>query len=677
MSEQEGFLQRIADLEKVIEGQREMERSLRESEEIYRTISQKSFASIYVVQDGIFRKMNANAAIIAGYTVDELTGTKADSIVHPDDKDDVLHNSRRMLRGNSTEPYVFRIVTKNGEVRWIMETVSMIKYGGRPAILGNSMDITAHRLAIQHLWESENLYRAIFETTGTATIIIEDDTTVSLVNSQFLALHGSNREEWEGKRSWLEFVIPEDHERMKSYHHLRRLDRSAPPRNYEFNFVDSKNRMHNVILTVDMIPGTKKSVASFADITEHKLAVGRLRDSENLYRAIFETTGTATIIIEEDTTVSLVNSEFVHLSGYTREEWEGKKSWTDFVVPADRARMKTYHHLRRIDPGAAPRNYEFGFIDSKRTIHHVILTVDMIPGTKKSVASFADMTEQKLAAAKLRESENLYRTIFENTGTATVIVEEDMTISLANTEFEVLSGAPKTYWEDRHKWTELFSEQDLKEMRRYHRQRRIDPDSTPRHYQCELIDKHGTRKVVFLAAAMIPGGSKSVLSLTDITEQKRIEAALRKQEQEVQQKSRNLEEVNTALKVLLQQRDADKHELEEKVLCNVKELMLPYIEKLRACRLGPREATLVRTLEANMNNIISPFSHRLSSRYLHLTPKEIQVANLIKDGKTTKEIAGMMGVCLGAVSLHRNHIRNKLGLNKQKINLKSYLDSMS
>ncbi len=677
MPDRDNLLKKIVGLEKVIDQHKISEKSLRESEEIYRTISQKSFAAIYVVQDNKLCNVNANFCSYTGFTEQELMGMKVDSLVHPEDRETAMKNARKMLRGDMTTPHVFRIVTRQGALRWIIETVTLITYGGRPAVLGNFMDITEHRVAIQKLWESENLYRAIFETTGTATIIIEEDTTVSLANSEFVTLHGSSREEWEGKKSWTEFVVPKDKERMKSYHYARRIDRKAAPRNYEFSFIDNLGNIRDVILTVDMIPGTKKSVASFADITEHKVAVARLQESENLYRTIFETTGTATIIIEEDTTVSLVNSEFVKLSGYSREEWEGKKSWTEFVVPADQDRMKTYHHLRRIERKSAPRHYEFGFIDNRGRIRNVILMVDMIPGTRKSVASFADITEHKLAVSRLQESEILYRTIFENTGTATIIIEEDMTISLANTEFETLSGASKKYWENRHKWTELFSQKDVQEMIRYHHQRRINPEASPRNYQCALTDKHGNKKVVLLAVAMIPGSMKSVVSLTDITDQKRTEATLRKREQEVQKKSRNLEEVNTALKVLLKQRDADKLELEEKVLSNVKDLVLPYLDKLKSSRLNARDASFVNILETNLINIISPFSHRLSSKYLSLTPKEIQVANLVKDGKTTKEIADIMGVCLGAISLHRDHIRKKLGLNNKKINLNSYLDSLS
>jgi DNA-binding CsgD family transcriptional regulator len=176
---------------------------------------------------------------------------------------------------------------------------------------------------------------------------------------------------------------------------------------------------------------------------------------------------------------------------------------------------------------------------------------------------------------------------------------------------------------------------------------------------------------------MIAGSDKSVISFTDITEQKRTEAALRKREQEVQKKSRNLEEVNTALKVLLKQRDADKQELEEKVLSNVKDLVLPYLDKLKANRLHSHEFELVNIVENNLSGIISPFRRRLSSKYLNLTPKEIQVSYLIKEGKTTKEIAEMMTISEATVSLHRDHIRKKLGLNNKKINLISYLDSLS
>jgi len=144
-------------------------------------------------------------------------------------------------------------------------------------------------------------------------------------------------------------------------------------------------------------------LASLRDITERKRMEEALRESEDKYRTIFETTGTATIIIEEDSTISIANTEFEKLFGYTKEEVEGKRKWTEFVVKDDLERVSEYYHLLRSDPRAAPRNYECKFMDSKGTIKDIFVTVSMIPVTKKSVASLLDITERKQAEETIRE----------------------------------------------------------------------------------------------------------------------------------------------------------------------------------------------------------------------------------------------------------------------------------
>ncbi|UCD86875.1 MAG: hypothetical protein JSV01_03630, partial [Desulfobacterales bacterium] len=154
------------------------------------------------------------------------------------------------------------------------------------------------------------------------------------------------------------------------------------------------------------------------------------------------------------------------------------------------------------------------------------------------------------------------------------------------------------------------------------------------------------------------------------------EEALRRRESELEVKSRHLEEANTALKVLLRQRDEHKAELEKKVLANLKELVIPYIQKLKNSRLDAKEMGYVGILESNLHEIISPFSQTLSSRHLSLTAKEIQVANLVKEGKTTAEIADLLGVSSNAIVFHRYNIRKKFGLTNQKVNLRSYLLSL-
>ncbi|HPX50416.1 MAG TPA: PAS domain S-box protein [Deltaproteobacteria bacterium] len=163
----------------------------------------------------------------------------------------------------------------------------------------------------------------------------------------------------------------------------------------------------------------------------------------------------------------------------------------------------------------------------------------------------------------------------------------------------------------------------------------------------------------------------------EIEERKLAEQTLMRKEEELQLKSLNLEEANTALKVLLKRGEQDKKELEEKVLSNIKELALPYLEKLKACSLDDRQAAYVQLLESSLGDIISPFLQKLSAQYLNLTPTEIQVANLVREGKSTKEISELLNISKRAVEFHRNNIRDKLGLKKEKANLRSYLLSLS
>ena len=159
----------------------------------------------------------------------------------------------------------------------------------------------------------------------------------------------------------------------------------------------------------------------------------------------------------------------------------------------------------------------------------------------------------------------------------------------------------------------------------------------------------------------------------EIEERKRAEEALRKQGNKLKAQSHHLAEVNTALKVLLKQREDDKKELGDNVLSNVKELISPYLERLKKSRLNTNQKTLIDILDSNLNNMISPFISKLSSKYFNLTPGEVRVANLVKEGKTNKEIAELLCISKNTVLFHRYNIRQKLGLRNKKINLRSHL----
>ena len=174
-----------------------------------------------------------------------------------------------------------------------------------------------------------------------------------------------------------------------------------------------------------------------------------------------------------------------------------------------------------------------------------------------------------------------------------------------------------------------------------------------------------------------PGPIRVVASHEEITALKLTEEALRKSQEALIEQKQSLEEANIAMKVLLKQREEDKLELEKKVLNNVKDLVLPYVEKLKNSRLKGKDRTLVDIVDTHLQDIISPLLQRFSNAKILLTPQEMHVASLVKDGKTSKEIADVLNVSETTVNFHRKNLRVKFGLRNKRTNLRSYLLSIS
>jgi DNA-binding CsgD family transcriptional regulator len=170
----------------------------------------------------------------------------------------------------------------------------------------------------------------------------------------------------------------------------------------------------------------------------------------------------------------------------------------------------------------------------------------------------------------------------------------------------------------------------------------------------------------------------------DVTARKQSEEALQKAHDklkkrtiELEIKRKGLEELNTAMRVLLKKRDADKTNIGRYVLANVKQLIEPYFEKIKKTKLNDQQGALLKIVESNLNEIISPFTQEISLKHFNLTPTEIQIAKQIRHGYTTKKIAQFMNVSPRTVETHRKNIRRKIGLEGKKANLRTYLLSIN
>ena len=163
----------------------------------------------------------------------------------------------------------------------------------------------------------------------------------------------------------------------------------------------------------------------------------------------------------------------------------------------------------------------------------------------------------------------------------------------------------------------------------------------------------------------------------ELTKRKQAEKTLRETQKELRIQINSLKDLNTSLKFLIRRREEDAKGVEEKVTSNVKELVVPFLERLKKTELDSKQNAYIEVLETTLNAIVSPFSRTLSTTYETLTPTEIQVANLIKDGKTTRQIAQVMHLSPRTIDAHRHKIRQKLGLKSKSVNLRSTLLSYS
>jgi PAS domain S-box-containing protein len=280
-----------------------------------------------------------------------------------------------------------------------------------------------------------------------------------------------------------------------------------------------------------------------------------------------------------------------------------------------------------------------------------------------------DITEHRRLEILLSESEERYRRLFETASDGIVLLEKsEGNITHANPATEKMLGYTKKECVG-NKLQDIGVSLDMGDFQTT--MQNLNKSGILNYNDVPVKTKSGQH--IYTDIYLVDRARLVQCNIRDITERKQAEEALRKSERELKSKTENLEEVNAALNVLLKRVEAGRIELEEKILSNIRELVLPNIDRLKKTQLSDHQASYLMVIETNLDNIASSFLYHLKMRYLNLTHREVQVASLVKEGKSTKEIAGLLNIAIKTVVFHRNSLRNKLGLKNQKANLQAHL----
>jgi len=602
---------------------------------------------------------------------------------------------------------------------------------------GKIVKFSGERRPTEHISPvSEDVYRIIFENTGTATVILEEDNTIQLVNGEFEKLTGYKREEIEGRKKWMEFVChKEDLERMKEYHRLRRIDPQSAPRTYEFQLVDRKNQVKDVILTVTPMPLIRQTLAALLDVSYLRRMEAALTETERRLADIIDFLPDATFAIDLSGKVIAWNRTMEEMTGIKTEYMLGKSNYEyslpfygtsrpmliDLVLGSAAEIEKKYNFIKRegsvllAEVNNVPVKGEYralwgkagllydshgnvaGAIESIRDITDRTRAEESLQkahdeleiGVRERTAELMhvnkvlqrEISERKRAEAVLKESEEKYNQFFKTSRDCVFITSKDGRLVDLNDAAVELFGYSSRDELLQKKMPYVYAN---KEERAKHA-RVIAECGYVKEYPIDLRRKDGSvRHALITAVARYDVSGRTIGfqgTIRDVTEQRRVEKELRKYREdlesmvaertsELEDKTRNLQEVNTTLNVLLQKREEDRKILEENLVANISSLVLPYIGGIRRNNLDAQQQLCLEAIEKNLSGIVSPLLKNIQQ--FELTPREIQIVSLIKDGKTTKEIARALGIGEGSIDTHRKNIRKKMGLNRS-CNLQSHL----
>ena len=692
-----GAIESMRDITK----RKEAEKMLQESEEKYRSLASTIDLMYLVDKDCRYLFMNEGHLSRFGIPLDKMEGRFYNEFHSEADSKEFSDIVRRVFETGQAVQHEHR---SGRDGRYFLRTLSPVKDpdGKTTAVTVVSKDITVRTQVEEALRESERRLADIIDFLPDATLAIDLTGKVIAWNRAIEEMTGVKAAEILGKGDY-EYALP--------FYGIRRpilVDLVLKPdKKIERSYYSILEKNKDLLIVETWVPFLKwkkaflwakasplydskgdivGAIESIRDITERKEAGRMLQESEEKYRSLAASIDVM-YLVDKDCRYLFMNEGFLSRLRLSLGDVEGK-AYDDFHSEED-AREFTEIINRIFKMGQAVQHEHRSERDGKYFLRSLSPVKDSEGKTIAVTVVSKDITKRKRAEEALRESERRLSDIIDFLPDATLAINRKGKVIAWNRAIEEMTGV---------KAVDMVGKGDFEYALPFYGVRRsilidlvLKPDKEIERSYYSVFKKEEDHLIVetwvpalkdkkaFLWAKASPlYDSKghivgAIESIRDITERKQAEETLEKREVELEAKTNELEDLNAALRVLLKQREEDKNELEQKVLSNVKLLILPYIEKLKS-RIDLKGSSYVNVLESNLKEIVSPFAQKLSVKYLNLTNREVQIANLIKEGKTTKEIAALLNVSESAVNVYRYHIRRKLSLTK-KHNLRSYLST--
>ena len=516
---------------------------------------------------------------------------------------------------------------------------------------------------------SSRFYHLCIESAPYGILVYDVSGRILVFNLQLEKISGYRREEIPDVKTWIEKLYP-DEEYRKLVMEERRQSASEKTLREKEAIITSKDGEKRLCRFSSILLDSGIRIVFIRELAEQQHMAELLQESEDRFRLLSEA-AIEGIAIHKHGVLLKANRQFYDLFGYQPNELLGKQ-----VIPLIFAAESVEMVKSKIASGAKTP-YEALGIKKDGTPFPIACHAKPLKyqGREVRVAAMRDLSYRDKAEQALRETEEKFRTVAEQSPNMIFINRQGRIVYVNRKCEEMMGYSKKEFYSAEFDFLKLIAPTSIDLVKSSFKKHSAGTEIEP--YEYTLVNKNGEIIEAIITTKLINyEGAQAILGIvTDITERKKAENALKEKDKALEQQALHLEEVNTALKVLLEHREQEKQELEENLLVNIKKLVFPYLEKLDKRRLDAESQTYLDIIKSNLKDVISPMAKRLSSSYLGLTPNEIHIADMIKHGKSSKEIADILNVSVKAVAFHRGNIRKKLGLNNKKRNLRTYLQS--